>query len=167
MRNELQNAGFPGAFPSFIQSRFPALHTPIRGLLPHRIAIEVFGAHAELGGFVGKNGNPATNQAVLLVGVVYGQVGDDGVFIPIERIYAESLLRGYDWTTEEVRPLPALDDPMADSLLLEPSVSGQAIVATYAEKDLSQGLGIGYQAQLYRTVGQPPPRCSTQAVARS
>ena len=30
-RNEHQNAGFPGAFPSFIQIRFPALHTPIRG----------------------------------------------------------------------------------------------------------------------------------------
>ena len=29
LRNEHQNAGFPGAFPSFIQSRFPALHTPI------------------------------------------------------------------------------------------------------------------------------------------
>ena len=57
MRNEHQNAGFPGAFPSFIQSRFPALHTPISPpppptfppLKPRSIAARPTGLLAALG----------------------------------------------------------------------------------------------------------------------
>lgn len=81
--------------------------------------------------------------------------GDYGAFIPIERIYAESLLNGYDWLPEELRPLPALDDPDDDNESLELSADGSKIEATFAMKDFSQSNeGMTYEAVLYRNGAQ-------------
>ena len=99
--------------------------------------------------FVEKDpGSTNSVREVLLVGVHYGGAGDLGLFIPIDRIYAESLLQGYDWTTPEIRPVPALDDPMDESLELE--AAGWSIVATFLMKDFGHGLGTKYEAVLHR-----------------
>ena len=89
---------------------------------------------------------------VLLVGVLYGKRGtSNGAFIPIDRIYAESLLQGQDWLTDEMRPLPALNTDV-EPLVLDSG--GWAIVATFDGKDLSQqDTGLKYEAALYRTTG--------------
>ena len=42
-----------------------------------------------------------------LVGVVYAEDNDEGIFMPIDRIYAESLKQGYDWSPAFLRPVPA------------------------------------------------------------
>ncbi len=111
-----------------------------------------------------ENDNPSTSNVVevLLVGVLYGKRGtSNGAFIPIDRIYAESLLQGQDWLTDEIRPLPALDDPNeGEALALEPG--GWAIAATFDDRDLSQqDVGLKYEAALYRTSGG-----TTQQVTR-
>lgn len=63
----------------------------------------------------GDSGSPVfvldrlTTNGAILVGVSYGQYGTHGVFIPIDRIYAESLRNGYDWDSslQQLRPIPA------------------------------------------------------------
>ncbi len=98
--------------------------------------------------------NPDTADAVevLLVGVLWGGFAhNDGWFIPIERVYAESLLQDKDWLPEWLRPLPVLDGAREE---LELAADGSAIVATFDKRDLSQGRGLTYEAVLYRNGGQ-------------
>ena len=93
--------------------------------------------------FVGKG-----RDDVLLVGVHFGGSGDNGIFIPIERIYAESLLKGYDWVPKELRPLPTLDDN-DESIKL--SDDGLSIEAKFAMREFSQSNeGMTYEAALHR-----------------
>ena len=104
--------------------------------------------------FVYKDSSTASPRKVLLVGVVYGRRGTSiGLFIPIERIYAESLMQGYDWLPETLRPVPVLDDPMRNEML-ELAADGSAIVAMFDKRDLSQGRGLTYEAVLYRNGAQ-------------
>ena len=46
----------------------------------------------------------STDNRVILVGVHYGGAGEWARFVPIDWIYAESLLRGYDWSPAALRP---------------------------------------------------------------
>ena len=87
------------------------------------------------------------------MGVIFGfdRSTGHGVFIPIERIYAESLLQGYDWVTNELRPVPALDDPLQEELGLDST--GWSIVATFLDDDFGHGLGTKYEAVLHRVGG--------------
>ena len=95
---------------------------------------------------------------VILVGVHYG--GTDatatGAFVPIDRVYAESLLNGYDWSTDtqEVRPILALDSDMETLTVLD---DGPKIRAEFLIEDFSPGLGLKYEAQLFRSSGTSPP----------
>ena len=99
-------------------------------------------------------GNPG--MGVILVGVVYGKLpGNQAVFIPIDRIYAESLREGYDWATEEIRPLPKLER--------HPTVSGSTLRAEFEEDDFSQGPDIYYAASLFRSQGGGAPVQVTDA----
>ena len=93
-------------------------------------------------------GNPS--MGVVLVGVIYGKLGgNQAVFIPIDRIYAESLREGYDWNTEEIRPLPVLGR--------RPTVSGSTLRAEFEEDDFSKGPDIYYAASLFRSQGGGAP----------
>ena len=61
----------------------------------------------------GDSGSPVfvrdgTSDDVTLVGVLFAQAGGKGIFIPIDRVYAESLRQGYDWDEESLRPIPSL-----------------------------------------------------------
>ena len=63
----------------------------------------------------GDSGSPVfarlgSSDYVHLVGVLYGQLADKGVFVPIDRIYAESLRQGFDWDPWWLRPIPAPSD---------------------------------------------------------
>ena len=96
----------------------------------------------------------ASARKVLLVGVIYGRRSTSiGSFIPIERIYAESLMRGYDWLPDTLRPVPTLDLVRET---LELADDGSAIVATFddMENDFSPGRGLTYQAVLHRMSGR-------------
>ena len=86
--------------------------------------------------------NPGTE--VLLVGVHFAgtDITGTGRFIPIDRIYAESLREGYDWSTEEIRPIPVLRN--------QPTVSGSTLRATFEEVDFSRGPNLYYVASLFR-----------------
>ena len=101
--------------------------------------------------FVEKTGSVGAVREVLLVGVHYAGAADEGLFIPIERIYAESLLQDYDWLLDEIRPLPALNDDFDEGL--EMDEAGRTIVATFDMKDFGHGPGLAYEAVLYRKVG--------------
>ena len=68
------------------------------------------------------------------MGVVYGvgdnsneRIFDEGVFIPIDRIYAESLKQGYDWAPASLRPVPA---PLG---IDEETVDGDPTVPPYID----------------------------------
>ena len=53
--------------------------------------------------------DPPNSTNAILVGVLFGQTETKGVFIPIDRIYAETLKAGYDWNPsfQQFRPIPA------------------------------------------------------------
>ena len=100
-----------------------------------------------------------------LVGVYWGRgaVGPLGTggerrqFIPIDRIYAESLLAGADWDDGALRPLPKL---IADPDKIRLSSDGNAIEAEFASNTYSRGYGISYEARLHRN-GAPVGSGST------
>ncbi len=102
--------------------------------------------------FVQAKDDPNTpDREVVLVGVVIAESYSDhrGIFVPIERIYAESLLDGYDWATESLRPVPSLDDSKKEMLTV--AGDGPTIEAKFHTNDFSKGLGLRYTAALYRT----------------
>lgn len=96
------------------------------------------------------NPNTPNTIEIALVGVL---IGGDAVtgntwFIPIERIYAESLLQDYDWATENLRPLPELNDSTDEHLSLDKR--DWTIKATFEKTDFSNGPGLSYHAALHR-----------------
>ena len=87
---------------------------------------------------------------VILVGVHFGDPGEGyKQFIPIDRIYAESLREGYDWTTAALRPLPKLISA-DDGNPMRLNSDGSEIEAEFARTDFSKGYGLTYEAVLYR-----------------
>ena len=131
-------------------------------------------ANLVIGG--GDSGSPVfirTNQnpdEVILVGVILLVRNDpakDGLkagFVPIDRIYAESLRQGYDWSPEQLRPIPALDDPnRQDEEGLEQR--GATIKATFLRADFSPTLF--YRAQVFVDgVAQGDRQCDFSLDAR-
>ena len=71
--------------------------------------------------------NSTTADDVVLVGIHFAHRGASARFVPIDRIYAESLDKGYDWGPAEMRPVPVLDDPDYETLKPE----SDSIVATF------------------------------------
>ena len=107
----------------------------------------------------GDSGSPVfsrigTTDSVVLVGVLYAKTNFKGIFIPIDRVYAEALKQGYDWSTsqQQLRPIPApvyIDAP-------EPAAgeTTRAIEATFEKGDFSASLY--YQADLWRSATSTP-----------
>ena len=99
--------------------------------------------------FVGESGSGIT-----LVGVHYGSRYKDGIsisrrFIPIDRIYAESLKDGYDWLPVELKVVPALNDPNIESISYKKEDDKTYIVAKFDAKDFGSPV-LHYQAALFR-----------------
>ena len=88
------------------------------------------------------DGNDAT-----LVGVHYGGSGEWARFVPIDWIYAESLVRGYDWSPAALRPVPVLNEDV-ESLVEEDG--GDTVRATFNYLDFNPTLY--YRARLFRTL---------------
>ena len=105
---------------------------------------------------------------VILVGVLVGVdalSADKTLFVPIERIYAESLIQGYDWLPEEIRPIPKLSVSGNDEKL-QLDDNGAFVVARFGKKDFSSNLyPYHYKAVLFRS-GNPVRDASNNIVAR-
>ena len=108
----------------------------------------------------GDSGSPVfvrlgqTND-VVLVGVHVRRRRDPagGGFVPIDRIYAESLKHGYDWGPPEMRAVPVLDDSQKETL--RPNRYVTAIGATFLTADFTPEIAIVdpalyYTATLFR-----------------
>lgn len=90
---------------------------------------------------------------VILVGVHNAGESDGAsqeiaLFVPIDRIYAEALLNGYEWELPALRPLPVLDDNQTESLTIDRS-DGSA-VAVFDGPDFSTSRGIVYDVGLFQ-----------------
>ena len=98
---------------------------------------------------------------VILVGVVFSQVNDRAVFIPIDRIYAESLSRGYDWEPAALRPVPAplsiYEKIIARDPTIPPYIDTLTVKATFDKALLSPTLY--YRADLL-PAGTTTPQAS-------
>ena len=88
----------------------------------------------------GDSGSPVfvrrgSGNDVVLVGVHVRNRPDPTAagFVPIDRIYAESLAQGYDWNPVQLRPVPVLDQLGTAESLRE---SGNIITATFEAKGL-------------------------------
>ena len=100
--------------------------------------------------FVRKEGS-ATE--VLLVGVHWGRSTQGGVqkaakFIPIDRIYAEALINGYDWSPDWLRPLPRLENALEESLTINRSTG--AATAVFENTDFSRSQALVYEVVLFQ-----------------
>lgn len=87
---------------------------------------------------------------VIVVGVHWGKGRNrNRNFIPIDRIYAESLRQGYDWKPVQLRPVPVLDRTGKNEIerLMR---MGNVIKATFEAKDFSRGPGLTYKVALFR-----------------
>ncbi len=98
--------------------------------------------------------DPATSSVteVLLVGVHYGgelegASREFAQFIPIDRIYAEALINGYDWDANWLRPLPQLDE-RGETLTVNRSIGTAR--AVFDKKDFSLSPAIVYEVGLFR-----------------
>ena len=116
----------------------------------------------DLGVAGGDSGSPVfvrTGSAddVILVGVIFGESGYRGTFVPIDRVYAESLKQGYDWDPSALRPIPSLG---VQETLTEQADTGSTrkIIATFDRQDFSPTLY--YEADLFRD----PPAGSTSVL---
>ena len=107
----------------------------------------------------GDSGSPVfsrigTTDDVVLVGVLFSQTEDKGIFIPIDRVYAESLKQGFDWDTsqQQLRPIPA---PIGITPMYDTSVGTTtlSVKATFRKRDFSPSLY--YEADFLRE-GAPP-----------
>ena len=97
--------------------------------------------------------DPGTlSTEVILVGVVWGKIRNTPVtetgIIPIDRIYAESVVAGYDWATDKVKPLPVLNEAAMTPIGLDGT--GWFIEGRFKGEDMSQGEGLTYKAALHR-----------------
>ncbi len=89
---------------------------------------------------------------VILVGVHWGKKSTEARFIPIDRIYAESLRQGYDWKPVQIRPVPVLDRTSTPTETRPEKLEkpGDVLKATFEAKDFSRGPGLTYKAALFR-----------------
>ena len=71
---------------------------------------------------------------MILVGVHYGvhRLSGDALFIPIDRVYAESLRHGKDWASAELRPIPSLDHTDEG---LQLGADNETVTATFVKDD--------------------------------
>ncbi len=83
---------------------------------------------------------------VLLVGINFAVRGETAFFIPIDRVYQEALLMGYDWATASFRPIPALDHSLER---LELDGTEDHIVAKFIDDDFGHAADIVYRASLF------------------
>ena len=83
---------------------------------------------------------------MILVGVHYGvhRLSGNALFIPIDRVYAESLRHGKDWASAELRPIPSLDHTDEG---LQLGADNETVTATFVKDDFSPTLF--YQASLF------------------
>ena len=101
---------------------------------------------------LGDSGSPVfvrteeSSDDVILVGVHNARPDGYAAFVPIDRIYAESLMAGMDWTPDTLRPLPELD--LEGKAPLERSET--QIVAHFIEDDFSNAYNMRYEATLLR-----------------
>ena len=107
----------------------------------------------------GDSGSPVfvrrgSGNDVVLVGVHVRNRPDPTAagFIPIDRIYAESLAQGYDWNPVQLRPVPVLDRELltqqgAESLEVD---DNDVITATFEARDFTPRMALTYKAALFR-----------------
>ena len=113
-------------------------------------------AHAEFAAEPGDSGSPVfvrtqVSNEVVLVGVVYAKIRNSISFIPIDRIYAEAVRQGDDWsaktaTDHALRPVPT-------PVFLATS-STNAIEAVFAQEDF--GSALMYEVHLFRDGSSTP-----------
>ena len=98
-----------------------------------------------------------TSDNAFLVGILFSERGGEGIFIPIDRVYAESLRQGYDWDEQSLRPIPSLDDTA--ELLAERTGTGstRVITATFSRGDFSPSLY--YKAEVFRNGSATGDHC--------
>ena len=101
---------------------------------------------------------PGTDD-VVLVGVLFAETEDRGIFIPIDRVYAEALKQGYGWSPsaplsmQVIRPIPS-PVGMEAKVVLSGGTSTLSIVATFEERDF--GPSLYYRADLLRDGSTSP-----------
>lgn len=98
--------------------------------------------------FVIEDDISTTEREVILVGVHWGppSTTDNKAFIPIDRIYAESILENFDWASDELKPLPTMGKTNA---MFIKTLGDTGFIAQFDEKEISQGYGLRYDAGLY------------------
>ena len=84
---------------------------------------------------------------VELVGVHFGSRGDFAMFIPIDRVYAESVARRYIWSTPELVPTAVLGDSALESLVL--GSDGRTVTATFEAVDFMLASYYEYEVSLF------------------
>ena len=110
--------------------------------------------------------NSTTADDVVLVGIHFAHRGASARFVPIDRVYAESLDRGYDWGPAEMRPVPVLDD--SDYETLKPE--GDKIVATFLANEFTPpeyDPVLHYVATLFRDMAEVASTSTFQDVPRA
>ncbi len=81
--------------------------------------------------------NSTTADDVVLVGIHFAHRGASARFVPIDRVYAESLDRGYDWGPAEMRPVPVLDHPGDQNEVETLEPEGDQVVATFLANEFT------------------------------
>ena len=116
---------------------------------------------------MGDSGSPVFTRAptqdstnrhieVVLVGVHFGGNTNYSSFVPIDRVYAESLKLGYDWEPVSMKVVPVLDEPQDgtvganESLVYVNDGTGAYFEASFDEKDFSKASYYTYDARLIR-----------------
>ena len=94
-----------------------------------------------------------TSNNVFLVGVNFGGSRDTGArfFIPIDRVYAESLDRGYDWKPAALRVVPVVDVVLGQGVLeyVTKTLNGTKVLAKFHAKDFGSVV-LHYKAALFK-----------------
>ena len=111
-------------------------------------------SHADIVVDGGDSGSPVFIKAndiqddleVILVGVIYGYDSWGTMFVPIDRVYAELLGQGYDWSPDFLRPVPVL----RETDVLEADQGRQTLRAIFDSDDFSSVLY--YEAALFRSL---------------
>ena len=129
---------------------------------PDDVYIECL-ARADYVSLRGDSGAPVfvrgAGRTVELVGVhMAGELDwvfpEYALFVPIDRIYAEALLNGYEWELAALRPLPQLgddnDDADDDTESLWIDRGKGAATATFSDQDFSWSKGIVYEVGLFQ-----------------
>ena len=96
-----------------------------------------------------------TSTNVFLVGIHYASLGptlgSTKRFIPIDRVYAESLDRGYDWKPAALRVVPVVDVVLGQGVLeyVTKTLDGTEVLAKFHAKDFGSVV-LHYKAALFK-----------------